>query len=103
MFEYRDNQLMAEDLPLAEIADRVGTPVYVYSRAAFTTPLDDLEKAFKDIPHLVAFSVKCASNLSLLRLVAERGLGADIVSGGELFRALRAGINPGRVVYSGVG
>lgn len=102
-FEYRDNQLMVEDVPLADIAAAVGTPVFVYSQAAFTAPLDAFEASFKDVPHLVCYAVKGSANRSLLRLVAERGQGADIVSGGELFKCLKAGIDPGKVVFSGVG
>lgn len=103
VFEYRNNLLLVEGVPLSRIAAEVGTPAYVYSRAAFTAPLDEFEAAFQEIPHLVCYSVKSAGNLSLLRLVAERGQGADIVSGGELFRCLSAGLAPGRVVFSGIG
>lgn len=102
-FDYRNDQLTAEGVPLADIAAAVGTPVYVYSKAAFTRQLDDLESALQDIPHMVCFAVKACANLSLLKLVAERGMGADIVSGGELFKAVRGGIEAGRVVFSGVG
>lgn len=94
---------MVEGLPLAEIAAEVGTPAYVYSRAAFTAPLEAFEAAFRDVPHLICYAVKGSANLSLLRLVAERGQGADIVSGGELYKCLKAGIDPARVVFSGVG
>lgn len=94
---------MVEGVPLAEIAAEVGTPVYVYSQAAFTEPLEAFEAAFSDVPHLICYAVKGSANRSLLRLVAQRGQGADIVSGGELFKCLRAGIDPGQVVYSGVG
>ena len=102
-FQYRDNQLMVENVPLDEIAAQVGTPAYVYSRAAFTEPLDAFDEAFKDIPHLVCYAVKGAANLSLLKMVAEKNGGADIVSGGELQRSRLAGIAPNRVVFSGVG
>ncbi len=102
-FNYQNGQLMAEEVSLAAIAEEVGTPAYVYSRAAFTAPLDAFEEAFKDVPHLVCFAVKSAANLSLLNLVAEKKQGADIVSGGELYKALKAGIEPGNVVFSGVG
>ncbi|MDR2198500.1 MAG: diaminopimelate decarboxylase [Deltaproteobacteria bacterium] len=102
-FAYRDGRLHAEDLPLEIISREVGTPVYVYSKAAFLHALKSLEDAFKGSRHLICYSVKAASNLSLLALVAERGLGADIVSGGELYRALKAGVSPRRIVYSGVG
>ena len=103
VFKYQEGRLSVEGLPLSVIAEEVDTPAYVYSRAAFSAPLEAFEEAFKDLPHLICFSVKSAANLALLALVAERGQGADIVSGGELFKALRAGIDPGKVVFSGVG
>jgi diaminopimelate decarboxylase len=102
-FNYRENLLYAEDVSLQSIAETVGTPCYVYSMAAFMGYLSDLESAFQGVRHLICYSVKAASNLTLLSLVAEKGMGADIVSGGELFRALKAGISPRRIVYSGVG
>ncbi|MDR2946466.1 MAG: diaminopimelate decarboxylase [Candidatus Adiutrix sp.] len=102
-FAYKDNILMAEGVSLADIAAQVGTPAYVYSKAAFTAPLDAFADAFKDVPHLVCFAVKTSANLSLLRLVAEKGQGADIVSGGELYKSLKAGIAADKVVFSGVG
>lgn len=102
-FEYHDGRLMAEGVSLADIAARVGTPTYVYSKAAFTAPLDAFEAAFQEVPHLVCYAVKGAANASLLKLAAEKGQGADIVSGGELFKCLRAGIKADKVVFSGVG
>ncbi|MDR3135330.1 MAG: diaminopimelate decarboxylase [Deltaproteobacteria bacterium] len=102
-FSYRENEYYVEDTPLALIAREVGTPVFVYRSAAFLSSLRAFGQAFAPRPHLVCYSVKVASNLALLSLVAKEGLGADIVSGGELFRALRAGIPASRVVYSGVG
>ncbi|MDR3037743.1 MAG: diaminopimelate decarboxylase [Candidatus Adiutrix sp.] len=103
VFEYRDRRLEVEGVPLADIARAVGTPTYVYSRAAFTGALAELTATFADRPHLLCYSVKTCANLTLLRMVAEGGFGADIVSGGELFKALQAGLDPGRVVFSGVG
>ena len=94
---------MVEGVPLAKIAAEVGTPAYVYSQAAFIEPLEAFEAAFQDVPHLICYAVKGSANRSLLRLVAERGQGADIVSGGELFKCLKAGIDPGKVIFSGVG
>ena len=102
-FAYRDNSLFCEEAPLAAIAEAAGTPVWVYSSAAFLGALSELEAAFAGSRPLICYSVKAASNLTLLSLVAEKGMGADIVSGGELFRALKAGISPRRMVYSGVG
>ncbi|MDR2934319.1 MAG: diaminopimelate decarboxylase [Candidatus Adiutrix sp.] len=102
-FEYHEGRLSVEGVPLARIAEEVGTPVFVYSRAAFTGALADLDAAFADRRRLICYSVKTCANLSLLRLAAEGGFGADIVSGGELFKALKAGVAPGKVVFSGVG
>ncbi|MDR2387813.1 MAG: diaminopimelate decarboxylase [Deltaproteobacteria bacterium] len=102
-FRYLNSELQAEGVPLRRLADEVGTPVFVYSSAAFEGHLSAFDQAFQDKPHLVCYSVKVASNLALLAKVAGRGLGADIVSGGELFRALKAGIPAAKVVYSGVG
>ncbi|MDR1110160.1 MAG: diaminopimelate decarboxylase [Deltaproteobacteria bacterium] len=102
-FRYRGSELCAEDVPLSRIAREVGTPAFVYSSAAFEGRLSAFDRAFAGVPHLVCYSVKVASNLALLAKVARAGLGADIVSGGELFRALRAGIPAGKVVFSGVG
>jgi diaminopimelate decarboxylase len=103
IFEYYDGQLTVEGVSLARIAEAVGTPVFVYSRAAFTGALAELDAAFADRRRLICYSVKTCANLSLLKLAAEGGFGADIVSGGELFKALKAGITPGKVVFSGVG
>jgi diaminopimelate decarboxylase len=102
-FTYKNGELYAEDVSLATIAKEVGTPLFVYSGRAFVRGLKELEEAFGDTRHLVCYSVKAASNLSLLQKVADGGMGADIVSGGELYRALKAGIPGGRIVYSGVG
>ncbi|MDR1656350.1 MAG: diaminopimelate decarboxylase [Deltaproteobacteria bacterium] len=103
LFEYKNNELYCEDVPLASIAQAIGTPCYVYSSTTFKQHLEDLEQAWEGTPHLTCYSVKVASNLALLKIVAARNLGADIVSGGELFRALKAGIEPSKIVYSGVG
>ena len=102
-FEYHEGQLTVEGVPLTRIAEAAGTPVYVYARSAFTGALAELDAAFADRRRLICYSVKTCANLSLLKLVAEGGFGADIVSGGELFKALKAGVAPGRVVFSGVG
>jgi diaminopimelate decarboxylase len=102
-FQYHGDRLRCGDVPLAEVAEAVGTPCYVYSAATFDRHLAAVDEAWGDFPHLVCYSVKTCSNLALLARAARRGLGADIVSGGELFRALKAGFDPGRIVYSGVG
>ena len=102
-FNYKNNELYAEDVPLQKIAKELGTPAYIYSQATFTRHLDVLQKAFSGQEHLICYSVKSNGNLSLLKLVAANNCGADIVSGGELFRAQKAGIDPSKTVFSGVG
>jgi diaminopimelate decarboxylase len=102
-FQYRGDALFCEDVPLAEIAARVGTPVYVYSYATLERHFRVFDGAFAAHEHLVCFSVKACSNLAILRTLFSLGAGADIVSAGELFRALRAGCDPQKIVFSGVG
>ncbi len=100
---YRDHRLHCEEVPLDDLAAEHGTPLYVYSRRSMLDRLGALGAAFRPLDHLVAYSVKANDNLSILRLLGRAGCGADIVSGGELHRALRAGIRPDRIVFSGVG
>lgn len=102
-FAYRGGELHCEDVPLKKIAGEVGTPVYVYSRRTIVEHYRRLDQAFSDIPHLVCYSVKANSNLSVLATLASLGAGADIVSGGELYRALRAGMQPSKIVFAGIG
>jgi diaminopimelate decarboxylase len=102
-FEYRENALCCEDVPMADIAAAVGTPVYVYSAATLKRHFQAFDKAFFGKPHLVCYSAKANANLAILSLFAKLGGGLDIVSGGELFRGLKAGVPPGKIVYSGVG
>ncbi len=102
-FEYRDGELYCEETPLARLADEVGTPCYVYSRRALSEAFDSYRRAFAPVEAMICFAVKSNGNLALLRLLAGLGAGMDIVSGGELFRALRAGTPAARIVYSGVG
>jgi diaminopimelate decarboxylase len=102
-FEYRDNQLHCEDVPLARIAAEFGTPCYVYSHATLERHFRAIDEPFAAVPHLTCYSVKACFNIAILRLIARLGGGFDIVSGGELFRVLRAGGDPAKVVYSGVG
>ena len=102
-FHYLKGELHAEEVPLRAIADQVGTPVYVYSRATLVRHFDVISAAFAERPHLLCYSVKASSNLALLHLFAQLGAGFDIVSGGELLRVLEAKGEPGRVVFSGVG
>jgi diaminopimelate decarboxylase len=102
-FEYRGGELHAEDVPLAEIARRHGTPLYVYSRATLTRHFHAFDQALAGHEHLVCYAVKANSNLAVLQVLARLGAGFDIVSGGELARVLKAGGDPRKVVFSGVG
>jgi diaminopimelate decarboxylase len=102
-FEYRHGELHCEDVPVSRIAKEVGTPCYVYSHATLLRHFRAYDSAFKNIPHVIAFAMKANSNLAVLRLMAKEGSGADIVSGGELFRALKAGVPASKIVFAGVG
>ncbi|MFN2308981.1 MAG: diaminopimelate decarboxylase [Gammaproteobacteria bacterium] len=102
-FAYRDGQLFAEDVALADIAARHGTPTYVYSRATLERHWRAFDRALGARPHLICYAVKANANLGLLNLLARLGSGFDIVSGGELERVLKAGGAPGKIVFSGVG
>ncbi len=102
-FIYKDNELYCESVAIADIAKAVGTPFYLYSSATLTHHFNTFDKSFGELPHLTCFAVKSCSNLAVLRLFSTLGGGADIVSGGELYRSLKAGIDPRRIIYSGVG
>jgi diaminopimelate decarboxylase len=102
-FPRREGVLFAEGVALARIADAVGTPFYVYSASALVAGYDALDDAFASVPHMVCYAVKANMNLAVIRTLVARGAGADVTSGGELFRALRAGADPRRIVFSGVG
>lgn len=102
-FEYRDGQLMAEDVALADIAESVGTPVYVYSSATLKRHFRVFREAFAGVNPLICFAVKANSNQAVLKTLAREGAGADVVSLGELMRATNAGIPGERIVFSGVG
>jgi diaminopimelate decarboxylase len=98
-----DGELVIEDVPLKLLAERFGTPCYVYSRAALSSAFAAFDRGFGDKPHLICYAAKANSNLAILNLFARLGSGFDIVSGGELQRVLAAGGDPGRIVFSGVG
>ncbi|MBF0538335.1 MAG: diaminopimelate decarboxylase [Nitrospirae bacterium] len=102
-FTYKNNLLYAEDVPVTTLVQQYGTPLYVYSYNTLLRHFRAYDESFKDIPHIVCFALKANSNGSVLRIFGEMGGGADIVSGGELYRARKAGIPPGRIVYAGVG
>jgi diaminopimelate decarboxylase len=102
-FQYRGNELFCEEVPLRRIVDQVGSPCYIYSHRTLIRHFQAFEDAFQNIPHIVAFAMKANSNLAVLRILAKEGCGADIVSGGELYRALKAGVSPQKIVFAGVG
>ena len=102
-FEYRNDQLCAEEVPLAELAHRFGTPFYVYSARTLRRHFRVFDEAFAGTDHLVCYAMKALSNLSILKLFSSMGAGFDIVSGGELMRCLEVGADPRKIVFSGVG
>jgi len=102
-FTYIGSELYCEKTPVRKIAQEVGTPVYIYSSSTLRNHYQAFDAAFAGIPHIVCFAVKANSNLSILKLFASHGGGADIVSGGELFRALKAGVDPQKIVFAGIG
>ncbi|MFC1549654.1 diaminopimelate decarboxylase family protein, partial [Nitrospirota bacterium] len=102
-FNYKNGELYAEGVPMRILAKKYGTPLYVYSSATLKRHIEAYEKAFRGVPHLTCFAVKANSSLSVLNLLSGQGAGADVVSGGELFRALKAGVPSGKIVYAGVG
>ena len=101
-FQYKNNQLMAENLPVKQLAEQFGTPLYVYSRATLERHWHAFNKAFGEHPHLVCFAVKSNPNIAILNVMAKLGSGFDIVSQGELERVLAAGGDAAKVVFSGV-
>ena len=102
-FEYKNGELFCEDVPLSKIAEKVGTPFYVYSKAAILDKINQYKEAFKSVDTLICYATKANPNLSILKIAAEEGLGADTVSGGEIYKAIKAGIKPEKIVYAGVG
>jgi len=102
-FEYKDRQLYCEKVPVQHIAEKVGTPFYLYSHRTLVRHFTVFDQAFKGIPHMICYAMKANSNIALLRLFTGLGGGVDIVSGGELYRALQGGVDPQKVVFSGVG
>ncbi len=102
-FRYRNQELYCEQVPISAVAKKVGTPFYLYSHQTLLNHYRAYDSAFSAIPHIVAYAVKANANLAILRLFAREGSGADIVSGGELYRAFKAGIEPEKMVFAGVG
>ncbi len=102
-FGYMKRNFCAEKIPLSDIAGKYGTPCYVYSRNSLLSRIGKFKKAFGSVNSLICYSVKANSNMALLEIMRKNGFGADVVSGGELHRALLAGFNPGEIVFAGVG
>lgn len=102
-FHYQDKELYCEEVPIQGIVRDVGTPCYIYSYRTLVRHYRAYDQAFGTIPHIIAYATKANSNLAILRVIAEEGGGADIVSGGELYRALKAGVPSEKIVFAGVG
>jgi diaminopimelate decarboxylase len=102
-FAHRNGVLYAEDVPVPEIAAAVGTPFYCYSTATLTRHYRVFDAAFAGLDHLIAYSLKANSNQAVVATLARLGAGADVVSEGELRRALAAGVPPGKILFSGIG
>ena len=102
-FDYRNGSLFAEDVPVSEVAERVGTPLYIYSARTLRRHFRVIRDAFEGSDTIICFAMKALSNLSILKLFSDLGAGFDIVSAGELMRCLKAGADPAQIVFSGVG
>ncbi len=102
-FEYKNKTLYCEEVKVEDIIAEVGTPAYIYSKNAIISRYQEIEDAYRDVNTTICFSVKSNSNLAICKALADEGAGFDVVSGGELFRALKAGGNPSKIVYAGVG
>ncbi|MEE8189756.1 MAG: diaminopimelate decarboxylase, partial [Kiloniellales bacterium] len=102
-FAYRNGGLQAEGVALAELAEAVGTPFYCYSSEALETAYQDFAAALSGLPATICYALKANGNLAIVRSFARLGAGADVVSEGELRRALAAGVPPGKIVFAGVG
>ena len=102
-FQYRGDELFCEEVPVREIAETVGTPFYLYSLNTLESHFRAFQNAFSKVDHLICFSAKANSNIAILRIFVRMGGGVDVVSGGELFRSMKASVSPDKIVYSGVG
>ncbi|HEY5038807.1 MAG TPA: diaminopimelate decarboxylase, partial [bacterium] len=102
-FHFKNDHWYSDGVPLSKIAEKAGTPVYVYSLPAFEAQFKQIDLAYKSVPHLVAYSIKTNDNLSVVRALAKLGSGTDVVSGGELFKARKAGVPANRIIFAGVG
>lgn len=102
-FQYKNGELFCENLKIRDIAEQVGTPFYLYSKKTLIQNYLDFDAAFNEVAHLICYSLKANPNLSLLKVLVDLGSGADVVSGGELYKALHAGVAPQKIVFAGVG
>ncbi len=102
-FNYQNGKLFAEKVDVRTIVAKVGTPLYIYSKATFKHHLQSIQQAYSELDTTICYSVKACGNINILKFMAEAGSGFDIVSGGELYRALQASGNPSKIVYAGVG
>ena len=102
-FRYQDNELYCEGVPLHELPEEFGTPLYVYSKSQIVQNYRAIEEPLKDLDHVVCYALKANANPSLLKILAQEGAGADVVSGGELYLALKAGFHPSKITFAGVG
>src|ERR1700757_425424 len=103
LFHYRDGELYCEGVDLARVAEKFGTPTYVYSASTILDHYSRLDAALAPLDHLICYAVKANSNRAILKLLADTGAGFDIVSGGELYRVIAAGGDPARCTFAGVG
>src|SRR3990172_9939161 len=103
LFQYKNEQLFCEEVSVKKIAEKVGTPFYLYSFNTLENHFRAFDDAFSPIPHITCYSLKANSNLAVLSLFSKLGGGADIMSGGELYRALKAGFDPQKITYAGPG
>src|SRR5271157_281386 len=102
-FSFKGNVLFAEDVDVNKLAKKYGTPLYIYSHRTFVEHFRKIKNAFADMDTLICYSAKACSNLTIMKELEKEGAGFDIVSGGELYRAMKIGADPGKIVYAGVG
>ncbi|MEK7818409.1 MAG: diaminopimelate decarboxylase [Bacteroidota bacterium] len=102
-YNYINDELFCENVSLKNIAQKFGTPTFIYSKNSILNAFNEFDSAFKTLPHLTCYSVKANSNLSVIKILSDRGAGIDCNSGGEFFRALKVGVNPKKIIYTGVG
>jgi diaminopimelate decarboxylase len=102
-FEYKNGTLVAEDVTISKIVDAIGTPFYCYSATTIENHFLELKNALADLPATICYAVKANSNIAVIKTLADMGAGADVVSSGELTRALKAGVPAKKIVFSGVG